>query len=139
VIELGSNSWRLVVYGYDGHQSHSHYLVLSAGLPGFGPRELALIAQIVRYQRKGVPDSTTCIHSPGPETASWFSAARCCCGWLSCSRSGRTSPSARLGLCPMAVPCSCGWDDRLARWSVERQVGEDVFRSVFGHRLAIAA
>jgi exopolyphosphatase/guanosine-5'-triphosphate,3'-diphosphate pyrophosphatase len=40
---------------YDDHHKHSRYLVLSAGLPGFSPRETALIGQICRYHRKGSP------------------------------------------------------------------------------------
>ncbi|MEA2291375.1 MAG: exopolyphosphatase / guanosine-5-triphosphate,3-diphosphate pyrophosphatase [Solirubrobacteraceae bacterium] len=40
---------------YDDHHKHSRYLVLSAGLPGFSPRETALIAQMCRYHRKGTP------------------------------------------------------------------------------------
>jgi exopolyphosphatase / guanosine-5'-triphosphate,3'-diphosphate pyrophosphatase len=41
---------------YDDHHKHSRYLILNAGLPGFTPRELALIAQSARYHRKGTPD-----------------------------------------------------------------------------------
>src|ERR1019366_10717588 len=41
---------------YDDHHKHSRYLVLAAGLPGFDQRELALIAQTVRYHRKGAPE-----------------------------------------------------------------------------------
>lgn len=41
---------------YDDHHKHGRYLILSAGLPGFSPRELVLIAQAVRYHRKGDPD-----------------------------------------------------------------------------------
>ncbi len=40
---------------YDDHHKHSRYLVTNAGLPGFTPREVALIAQITRYHRKGSP------------------------------------------------------------------------------------
>jgi len=40
---------------YDDHHKHSRYLILSAGLPGFSPREVALIAQLARYHRKGTP------------------------------------------------------------------------------------
>jgi len=40
---------------YDDHHKHSRYLVLSAGLPGFDQREVALIGQAVRYHRKGMP------------------------------------------------------------------------------------
>jgi exopolyphosphatase/guanosine-5'-triphosphate,3'-diphosphate pyrophosphatase len=44
---------------YDDHHKHSRYLILSAGLPGFTPVEVAIIAQAARYHRKGLPE-------PGP-------------------------------------------------------------------------
>ena len=44
-----------VAVDYDDHHKHSRYLVLNAGLPGFAPREVALIGQIIRYHRKGMP------------------------------------------------------------------------------------
>ena len=40
---------------YDDHHKHSRYLILSAGLPGFTPRETGLIGQLARYHRKGSP------------------------------------------------------------------------------------
>jgi exopolyphosphatase/guanosine-5'-triphosphate,3'-diphosphate pyrophosphatase len=40
---------------YADHHKHSRYLIVSAELPGFDPRERALIAQITRYHRKGTP------------------------------------------------------------------------------------
>ncbi len=40
---------------YDDHHKHSRYLILNAGLPGYSPRETALIGQIARYHRKGTP------------------------------------------------------------------------------------
>jgi exopolyphosphatase/guanosine-5'-triphosphate,3'-diphosphate pyrophosphatase len=43
---------------YDDHHKHSRYLILHAGLPGFSPRELELIALIARYHRKGDPDAS---------------------------------------------------------------------------------
>lgn len=51
-----------VAVDYDDHHKHTRYLVLNAGLPGFSPREVALIAQAARYHRKGIP-------SPGPLAA----------------------------------------------------------------------
>ncbi len=42
---------------YDDHHKHSRYLILNAGLPGFDPEELALVAQAARYHRKGMPDA----------------------------------------------------------------------------------
>jgi exopolyphosphatase / guanosine-5'-triphosphate,3'-diphosphate pyrophosphatase len=47
---------------YDDHHKHSRYLILSAGLPGFSPVEVAIIAQAARYHRKGLPE-------PGPLSA----------------------------------------------------------------------
>ncbi|MDP2710217.1 MAG: Ppx/GppA phosphatase family protein [Solirubrobacteraceae bacterium] len=41
---------------YDDHHKHSRYLILNAGLPGYDPREVALIAQAARYHRKGMPE-----------------------------------------------------------------------------------
>ncbi len=41
---------------YDDHHKHSRYLILNAGLPGYRPNEVAVIAQAVRYHRKGTPD-----------------------------------------------------------------------------------
>jgi exopolyphosphatase/guanosine-5'-triphosphate,3'-diphosphate pyrophosphatase len=40
---------------YDDHHKHSRYLILNAGLPGFEPREVAIIAQAARYHRKDMP------------------------------------------------------------------------------------
>ena len=45
---------------YDDHHKHSRYLVLSAGLPGFSPRETALVGQMCRYHRKGSPTLGAC-------------------------------------------------------------------------------
>jgi exopolyphosphatase/guanosine-5'-triphosphate,3'-diphosphate pyrophosphatase len=47
---------------YDDHHKHSRYLILNGGLPGFTPVETAIIAQAVRYHRKGMP-------VPGPMAA----------------------------------------------------------------------
>jgi exopolyphosphatase/guanosine-5'-triphosphate,3'-diphosphate pyrophosphatase len=41
--------------GYDAHDVHSQTLITNAGLPGFSPREIALIALLTRYHRKGIP------------------------------------------------------------------------------------
>ena len=47
---------------YDDHHKHSRYLILNGGLPGYSPAEVAIVAQAVRYHRKGMPD-------PGPLAA----------------------------------------------------------------------
>jgi exopolyphosphatase/guanosine-5'-triphosphate,3'-diphosphate pyrophosphatase len=40
---------------YDDHHRHSRYLILNGGLPGFTPREVALVSQMARYHRRGMP------------------------------------------------------------------------------------
>lgn len=40
---------------YHDHHKHGSYLILNAGLPGYTHREIALIALLVRYHRKGKP------------------------------------------------------------------------------------
>lgn len=45
-----------VAVDYDDHHKHTRYLILNAGLPGYSPAEVALIAQATRFHRKGMPD-----------------------------------------------------------------------------------
>lgn len=40
---------------YNDHHKHSQTLIISSGLPGYSPREVALIALLARYHRKGAP------------------------------------------------------------------------------------
>ena len=40
---------------YNDHHKHSQTLIVSSGLPGYSPREVALIALLARFHRKGVP------------------------------------------------------------------------------------
>ncbi|MCZ6635490.1 MAG: Ppx/GppA phosphatase family protein [bacterium] len=42
--------------GYDDHHKHSQTLIQYNGLPGFTPREIALIALLTRFHRKGKPN-----------------------------------------------------------------------------------
>lgn len=42
--------------GYHGHHKHSQTLINYRGLPGFSPREIALVGLLARYHRKGRPD-----------------------------------------------------------------------------------
>lgn len=43
---------------YYDHHIHSQTLIINSGLPGFTPRETALIALLTRYHRKGRPSVT---------------------------------------------------------------------------------
>ncbi|HUN06665.1 MAG TPA: Ppx/GppA phosphatase family protein [Aggregatilineales bacterium] len=44
-----------VAIDYNDHHKHGAYLILNDGLPGFTHREIALIALLTRYHRKGEP------------------------------------------------------------------------------------
>lgn len=126
--------------GYDGHQGHSHYLILSAGLPGFAPRELALIAQTVRYHRKGTPDLDEL--RPFAEPGDRELVQRCALlvrlaellesGEDQSIREARLEPDGDGG-----VRLRLQGDDRLARWCARRQLSEDAFRRVFGRGLVV--
>ena len=43
------------IISYNDHHKHSKTLIINRGLPGFTPRETALIALLTRYHRKGQP------------------------------------------------------------------------------------
>ena len=43
------------VVSYDDHHKHSQMLITNSGLPGFTPRETAIIALLTRFHRKGKP------------------------------------------------------------------------------------
>jgi exopolyphosphatase/guanosine-5'-triphosphate,3'-diphosphate pyrophosphatase len=44
-----------VVIDYEYHHKHTETLIANRGLPGYTPREIALIALIARYHRRGRP------------------------------------------------------------------------------------
>jgi exopolyphosphatase/guanosine-5'-triphosphate,3'-diphosphate pyrophosphatase len=125
--------------GYDGHAWHSRYVILNAGLPGYSPRDVALIAQIVRYHRKGTPalDELRPIAREGDGEL----VARCALLLRIAEQlergEGQSVREARMIADRRSVRLLLEGDDRLARWSLERQVDDDAFRRVFGRRLVI--
>lgn len=40
---------------HEGHNKHSHHLIVHAGMPGFSPEERRLIAAVARYHRGSLP------------------------------------------------------------------------------------
>ncbi len=47
-----------MIIGYAAHHRHSQTLIEHSGLPGFTPREAALVALVARYHRKGKPETS---------------------------------------------------------------------------------
>ena len=126
---------------YDDHHKHSRYLILSADLPGFDPRERALIAQIARYHRKGLP-----------KLGEWAPLARRgdegllerCAMLLRLAEHlerGRDQSvrEARLQTDGdgVALHLHADGDLTLPRWSVERYGDDEAFAKVFGRPLVI--
>jgi exopolyphosphatase / guanosine-5'-triphosphate,3'-diphosphate pyrophosphatase len=127
---------------YDDHHKHSRYLIVSAELPGFDPRERALIAQISRYHRKGAPKlgEMSALSQPGDEEL----LDRCAvilrlAEHLERGRDQSVS-EARLRPNGHGVDLhleAAGENLILPRWSVERYGDGEMFQRVFGRRLLI--
>jgi exopolyphosphatase/guanosine-5'-triphosphate,3'-diphosphate pyrophosphatase len=126
---------------YDDHHKHSHYLIVSAELPGFDPRERALIAQISRYHRKGAPKlgDMTALSEDGDEDL----LDRCAVILRLAEHLERgrdqSVGQARLRTNGDGIDLhlDAAGDLTLPRWSVERYGDSELFERVFGRRLVI--
>ena len=125
---------------YEGHAAHARYMILHAELPGFAPRDVALIAQIVRYHRKGNPslDELGSLVRKGDDRL----VTRCAL-LLRLAEQLDRGEDARVGRATFvasrnALHLELEGDTRLARWSVERQLRDDQFRRAFGRRLELS-
>jgi exopolyphosphatase/guanosine-5'-triphosphate,3'-diphosphate pyrophosphatase len=130
-----------ITISYDDHHKHSQYLIVSAELPGFDPRERALIAQISRYHRKGAPKlgEMTALGRDGDEEL----LERCSlllrlAEHLERGHDGSVS-EARLRPNGHGVDLhlEAAGDLTLPRWSVERYGDGEMFQRVFGRRLLV--
>jgi exopolyphosphatase / guanosine-5'-triphosphate,3'-diphosphate pyrophosphatase len=126
---------------YDDHHKHSRYLIESAELPGFDPRERALIAQISRYHRKGVPKlgEMAALARDGDEEL-----LERCAVILRLSEHlerGRDQSVTKVKLRAnghgVDLHLEADGDLTLQRWSVERYGDGEAFERVFGRRLLI--
>jgi len=126
---------------YDDHHKHSYYVIISAELPGFDPRERALIAQISRYHRKGAPKlgELARLAEPGDEAL----LERCSVLLRLAEHLERghdqSVSEARLRANGHGVDLhlEADGDLTLPRWSVERYGDSEAFERVFGRRLLI--
>jgi len=125
---------------YDDHHKHSRYLVLNAGLPGFSPREVALIGQAVRYHRKGMPSLGPFASIAAPDDEDRLhrmSALLRLAEDLERSRD-QLVRETRVSLDDGCVRVGLVTDDdaRVARWAAGRE-GE-LFERAFGRGLEVA-
>jgi len=126
---------------YDDHHKHSRYLIESAELPGFDPRERALIAQMTRYHRKGVPKLgviESLAHEGDEELLERCAVILRLAEHLERGRDQSVS-EAHLDTNGDGVDLhlKAAGDLTLPRWSVERYGDDEAFERVFGRRLLI--
>jgi exopolyphosphatase/guanosine-5'-triphosphate,3'-diphosphate pyrophosphatase len=127
---------------YDDHHKHSRYLIVSAELPGFDPRERALIAQISRYHRKGAPklgEMAPLAQKHDEELLDRCSVILRLAEHLERGRD-QSVREARLRANGKGIDLhleAAGEGLILPRWSVERYGDGEAFERVFGRRLLI--
>jgi exopolyphosphatase / guanosine-5'-triphosphate,3'-diphosphate pyrophosphatase len=126
---------------YDDHHKHSRYLIVSAELPGFDPRERALIAQITRYHRKGAPklgEMASLALDGDEELLDRCAVILRLAEHLERGRDQSVSEvRLRANGHGVDLHLEAAGDLTLPRWSVERYGDSEVFERVFGRRLLI--
>jgi exopolyphosphatase/guanosine-5'-triphosphate,3'-diphosphate pyrophosphatase len=126
---------------YDDHHKHSRYLILNAGLPGFSPRETALIGQAARYHRKGQPGLGE--FAPLAQRGDDALLARCAAVLRVAEQLERardqTVLHAEVVVADGGVELrlQANGDVTVSRWAAQRQA--DLFRRAFGKELTVTA
>ncbi len=124
---------------YDDHHKHSRYLILNAGLPGWTQREIALVAQMARYHRKGMPglDDLSALGVKGDrDRISRCAAILRLAEHLERSRD-QLVRAARVEVTDGTVELVLegGSDVSLARWAAQRE--SELFERTFSRPLAV--
>jgi exopolyphosphatase/guanosine-5'-triphosphate,3'-diphosphate pyrophosphatase len=126
---------------YGDHHKHSRYLIESADLPGFDPRERALIAQMTRYHRKGAPKlgeiETLTKNGDGQLLERCAMILRL----AEHLERGRDQSVSEVHLDTngdgVDLHLKAAGDLTLPRWSVERYGDGEAFERIFGRRLVV--
>jgi exopolyphosphatase / guanosine-5'-triphosphate,3'-diphosphate pyrophosphatase len=130
-----------VTIDYDDHHKHSRYLILNAGLPGFSPRETALIGQMARYHRKGTPTlgQFSSLGRDGDDEI----LARCSAVLRVAEQLERSRDQAVDGVRVkvddgrVELMLDAHEDVSIARWAAQEEA--DVFKMAFGRDLEVSA
>lgn len=128
-----------VAVDYNDHHKHSFYLIINAGLPAYSHRELAMIALLTRYHRKGnpTPDELASVLEAGDDKR----LVQLC----ALLRLAEQIDRSRDGVAQEVVlTAGKDWaqlellvrgDGQVALWSVERH--RDIFQQAFGLALEV--
>ncbi|MGH2947699.1 MAG: HD domain-containing protein [Solirubrobacteraceae bacterium] len=125
---------------YDDHHKHSRYLILNAGLPGFSPRETALIGQMARYHRKGSP--TLGDYEPLAHKGDQALLTRCAAVLRVAEQLERSRDQAvdelrvQVEDGRVELVLEAHEDVSIARWGALKQ--RDLFEAAFGKRLDVS-
>jgi exopolyphosphatase/guanosine-5'-triphosphate,3'-diphosphate pyrophosphatase len=125
---------------YDDHHKHSRYLILNAGLPGFSPRETALIGQMARYHRKGTPTlgQFSALGRKGDEGL----LNRCAAVLRLAEQLERSRDQAvdrvdvQIENGRVELRLEAHEDVSIARWAAQKE--QEVFRNAFGRDLKVS-
>lgn len=124
---------------YDDHHRHSRYLILSATLGGFSPRESALLAQAVRYHRKGSPgpgEAAPLLRDGDEASLLRMSALLRVVEHLERARDQLVRDVVvRVDDDRVEVALVADGDDTVARWGAQGQA--ELFERAFGRELAV--
>ncbi|MBL8145630.1 MAG: Ppx/GppA family phosphatase [Anaerolineae bacterium] len=119
---------------YNDHHRHGSYLVLNSGLPGYTHREIALIALLIRYHRRGKPslDDMAALCEPKDDRRlEQMTAMLRLAEQIDRARDGAVK-DLRLtvtgGRCIMELVTQ--GDEQVPLWAVERH--RDLFTGAFG-------
>jgi exopolyphosphatase / guanosine-5'-triphosphate,3'-diphosphate pyrophosphatase len=130
-----------VTVDYNDHHKHGAYLILYAGLPGFTHREIALIALMTRYHRKGnpTPDELAGVLQSGDEKRlAQLSALLRLAEFLDRARDGVVKEiHLTLGSTWAQMELRVTGDEKVALWSAEQHRG--LFESAFELELQLVA
>lgn len=124
---------------YTDHHKHSEYLILNAGLPGYSHREVALIALLTRYHRKGNPtpgDLAPLLHKDDDKRLIQLCALLRLAEQIDRSRDGvAREVKLTTGSDWAQLELRVRGDGQVALWSVERH--RDIFQQAFGLQLEV--
>ena len=131
-----------VAVDYDDHHHHSRYLILNGALPGFTQREVALVAEMVRYHRKGMPafsdDLAPLVGKNDRAILDRGATLLRLAEGLERSRDQlvRAAHVEVNGKGPVRLRLEADGDASVARWAVERE--SELFERAFARPLEIA-
>jgi len=126
---------------YGDHHKHSQYLIVSADLPGFDPRERALIAQISRYHRKGAAKLGEMAGLSRDGDDDLLDRCSLILRLAEHLERGRDQSVREVRLYAngddVDLHLEADGDLTLPRWSVDRYGDDEAFQRVFGRHLLI--